>query len=77
MPTTKKSTAKKPAAKKITTAKVKATKSIKKPAKKCDNKKCCNCEPETHSLKNLIILWLCLFVATILGVFAYAYMMPR
>lgn len=76
MPTTKKSTTKKPVAKKTTTVKATATKSIKKPAKKCDSKKCCNCEPETHSLKNLVILWFCLFAATILGVLAYAYMIP-
>lgn len=74
MPTAKKNATKKPAAKKTTTAKAKATKSIKKPIKKCSNKKCCDCGPETHSLKNLIILWICLFAAAILGILAYAYM---
>lgn len=65
-----------------TTTKTVKAKAVKKPAKKCpcgkkcECKKTCKSEPETHSLKNLVILWICLFSATILGVLAYAYMVP-
>lgn len=55
------------------TTKVVKAKAVKKPAKKSTCKKACKCEPETHSLKNLTILWVCLFAMALLGVVGYAF----
>lgn len=44
------------------------------PVKKIKTAKVVNVEPETHTLKNLIILWICLFAAGMLGILLYGFM---
>lgn len=51
----------------------KTQKTTKKTTKNC--KKTCKIQkcPETHSLKNLIILWLCILAAGLLGVYGFTF----
>lgn len=56
----------------------KTTKTAKKGVKKTTTQKSAKgfkC-PETHTLKNLILLWLCILAAGLLGVFGFAYLVP-